>query len=77
MPTNTLHIMDHTGDVKVTWDPAIPAEVDHARKQFNDAKAKGFAGFEMTSDGKKGANHVREFNPQAGRIVMAPPMQGG
>jgi hypothetical protein len=74
---NTLSYMDpKAGDVKQTWDPRNPTEVEAARKLFNDLKGKHFEAYRAKADGGK---HTRmtEFDPEAGAIIMAPVTAGG
>lgn len=73
----TLATMGQRGDVKQIWDPANADEVAAARKTFNDLTKKGYLAFAVT--GSKGAKgeQIREFDPEASRIILAPPMQGG
>ena len=76
-PAHEMCIMDRTGDLKVIWDPDKEDEVEAARKQFNDLRKKGYAAYKV--EGKKGdkGEVIREFDPDAGRIILAPAMQGG
>lgn len=75
--TGTLAILDRTGDTKLIWDRAIPAEVENARRTFDDLRGKSFFAYRVT--GKKGARgeQITEFDPTAERIILVPPMQGG
>lgn len=71
-----LHVLDHTGDTKHMWDPNNPAEVHSAREVFENLKLKGFQAFSVKPGGEKDAV-IREFDPAAGKIIMAPPIRGG
>jgi hypothetical protein len=73
----TLATMGCSGDTKVIWDADNADEVAAAQRTFDDLKKKGFLAFAVT--GAKGAkgDQIREFDPEAERIIMAPPMQGG
>jgi hypothetical protein len=73
---STLEILDHTGDKKITWDPTKTDEVNAARVKFAEQKAKGHLAYRLDADGNKGAV-IREFEPSARRIVMAPQTVGG
>lgn len=74
---HAMAVMGAAGDTKYHWDASKPAEVEAARRQFeffmNDKK---YAAFRMSRDGAQG-EQIREFDPNAGRIIFAPPMQGG
>ncbi len=71
-----LSVMDHTGDIKLIWDSDNDDEVDLARKQFKEAKKKGYAAFSVNKKGDKG-EVIQEFDPNAEKIIMAPPLAGG
>ena len=71
-----LRLMDRRGDTRVMWDPYRKDEVDAARKQFDELKKKGYLAYSVKKKGEPG-EQIREFDPQAGKIIMAPPMQGG
>lgn len=75
-PTGLLECMDQTGDTKVEWNRHKPEEVAAAKASFDVLKGKGYAAFKLSSDGTKG-DQIREFDPEAGRILMAPPLGGG
>lgn len=72
-----LRVLDHTGDTKVIWDTEQDAEVEVARKTFNDLKKKGYMAYRV--EGKKGEKGevIREFDPNAGMLIMSPQMRGG
>lgn len=73
---HTMSVINKSGDVKVTWDPAVPAEVDIAREAFNAHKKKGHAMFRVKGLGGQGEK-MTEFDPQAERILVVPPVAGG
>jgi hypothetical protein len=64
------------GDTKVIWDPNNAAEVDNARNTYNNLKTKGFAAFSVKKNGEKGSQ-ITEFDSEAEKIIMVPPMRGG
>lgn len=69
--------MNHTGDTKTIWDIGNPDEVEAARKTFNQLTGKGYAAFRVTGkDGEKG-EQIRTFEPEAGKIILCPPLRGG
>ena len=89
---NELRIMDkQAGDLKITWDPEKPVEVEAARAAFKEAQAKGMLLYEILRFGKRGetleefdpdcgsvgGKVIREFDPKAKRIVATPPVAGG
>lgn len=72
-----LAILDHTGDTKIIWDRSKSIEVATARAAFDKAKAAGYVGYKVTgSDGLKG-EVMGAFDPEAERVIMAPPLKGG
>jgi hypothetical protein len=68
--------MDRTGDTRVMWDPNNGDEVTSARNQFNELRGKGYLAYKVTETAGKG-DLIREFDPDAGKIILAPPMRGG
>lgn len=74
---HALAIIDETGDTKVIWDPNNEDEVDAAKAQFKALKKKGYLAYAVKGkDGAKG-EQIHEFDPEAGRIILAPALQGG
>lgn len=71
-----LAILDSTGDTKTVWDPNSKDEVSLARATFNKLKKKGYLAYSVDGGGKKGTV-INEFDPNAGKIIMAPAIQGG
>lgn len=70
-----LATMDSSGDTKVSWDPSKPGEVAAARATFDSLRAKGYAAYRM--NGENQGEQIFTFDPAAGRIILAPAMQGG
>lgn len=71
-----LRVMQQKGDIKTIWDPENQDEVATAEKQFNDLIDKKFLAFNVKKTGKKGEK-ITEFDPDAGKIIMTPPIVGG
>lgn len=75
-----LRIMDReAGDLRVTWDPNVPAEVAAARAQFDSLigrGGKGYMAYKVQAGGGKG-EQIRQFDPNAEAIILAPAMVGG
>jgi hypothetical protein len=74
--TGRLEIVDPTGDTKLEWNQGNQVEVEAARASFDTHRRKGYHAYRMASDGSRG-EVIREFDPAAQRIIMAPPVQGG
>ena len=72
----TLHILDRTGDTRIEWNPANDAEVKMAKAAFKTAKDKKMLIYKVGADGSKG-ELLREFDPNAERIIAAPQTVGG
>ena len=73
---HSLHIMDGSGDTRMTWGDNT-AEVDAARSTFTELKGKGFLAYTVDpTDGSKG-EVIQEFDPEARAIIMAPQLVGG
>jgi len=64
------------GDFKVIWDPDNVDEVQHAKDTFKKFKKKGMAAYCVKKDGAKAAV-MRDFDPDAESMIMAPPLSGG
>lgn len=71
-----LRMMDASGDTKLMWDSEVDDEVKVARDTFNTLKKKKYIAFSVKKDGDKG-KAIDEFDPEAEKIIMAPPMAGG
>ena len=76
MTRNIMSAMGSAGDTRVEWNPDNEDEVKVARGVFDDLTKQGFTGFRVYDDGKKG-QQLTEFDPQAERILLIPPMAGG
>lgn len=74
--THTLHVMDHTGDTRLTWASGAEAEVAAARAMFDELKGKGYLAYTVQADGKPG-EVIRRFDPDAEAIIMSPQLVGG
>jgi len=72
-----IKVMGIYGDIKQMWDPTSPDEVAAAKRVFDDLRKKGHLAFAVTGAKAKKGEQITEFDPKAGRIIMAPPMAGG
>jgi len=65
------------GDHRIMWDRGNADEVAAARKAFRDLTGKGFLAYR--AEGKRGdqGEQIREFEPEAERIILVRPVQGG
>lgn len=75
-PPHVLHALNAEGDTKQTWDPNSAHEVEVAKKSFDFLKKKGFLAYSVDDQGNP-KELLREFDPNAGKIIMKPQMAGG
>lgn len=71
-----LYALDASGDSRFMWSKDNPDEVAAAKKTFKRLSEKGYDAFDVKADGSKGTK-IREFNPDAEKIIMAPRLVGG
>jgi len=61
--------LNHTGDIKYTWNRKNEAEVAAAEEHFKAMKAKGFLVFKVSRVGLKG-KEVAEFSGKLGGLIF-------
>lgn len=71
-----MRVLDSTGDTKVIWDPENEDETEAAEEQYDSLIKKGFKAFKVSKKGDKG-KAMKEFDSDAGKIIMVPAMVGG
>lgn len=73
-----MAVMGKDGDTKKIWDRTKPDEVEDAKRSFNYlVREKRYVAFHVTGkDGEKG-EQMREFDPEAGRMILVPALAGG
>lgn len=72
-----MSTLDRTGDVRQMWDRGSPDEVNAVRKQFRELTGKGYLAYRAEGkDGHQG-EQIREFDPDAERIILVKPLAGG
>jgi hypothetical protein len=78
-PENAIQfeVMGKEGDTKHTWDKTKPAEVEIARKMFNDFRDKKYVAYKMNPKDDSKGEQVKEFDPEAGAYLFAPALAGG
>jgi hypothetical protein len=69
--------INSSGDFKTIWDRTKPDEVELARNAFRAAKTKGFMAYKVEGKEGKRGEVLHDFDPDAERIILAPPMRGG
>lgn len=74
---HVLVILDRDGDTRITWDPDNEDDVENAREVFNRlVTEKKYQAFSVVEGGEKG-ELVREFDPEAEKLIMSPALVGG
>jgi hypothetical protein len=71
-----LRILDHTGHTEVAYDPADPVAVASVKEQFDAIMASQHGLAYTMENGEKGAV-VRDFDPTAKEMYVAPQIVGG
>lgn len=71
-----MRILDATGDTKIIWDKNNRDEVDNARDTYKKMKDKGYMAYSVKEDGEK-KKVVHEFDPEAEKLILTPPLRGG
>ena len=68
-----FHIMNSKdGDKRVIWNAQSLAEIQSAKRMFDDLKAQGLTPFRVGARGKASANEMEEFDPLAEQVIFAP-----
>ncbi len=71
-----MRIMGAEGDLKVIWDSEKEVEVKAAKKQFDELTGKNYLAFSVKKNGEQGEK-MKEFNPEAEKMIMVPMLRGG
>ncbi len=74
---HALHILDATGDTKMTWDASRQLEVDNARATFDKLRNQGYMAYRVLGKSGDKGEVMRDFDPAAERIILAPATVGG
>jgi hypothetical protein len=76
----TLNVLKaEAGDLTIAWDPTNETEVNLAREAFAKAKSEGYFAYAVGVDdaGETDRTAIKEFDPNATKIVMTPQLVGG
>ena len=74
---HVMEVMGREGDSKHIWDPGNYKEVEAMKDLFKSLTKKGYLAFSVNKkDGTKGTQ-IKKFDPEAGRIILTPPVVGG
>lgn len=64
------------GDLHVSWNVDNEEEVSTAKEMFSKKIKEGWSAFREKLSGTKG-DRIKEFDPDAQRIILVPPITGG
>lgn len=70
-----LRVMGGSG-VRLVWQADDEDSIAIARKAFDEAIAKGMNAYAVKRKGEQGEK-VTRFDPEAEKLILAPPMAGG
>lgn len=73
----TIRCLSREGDTKLSWNADNEFEVANAREMFNKLVRDGnWSAFMMKWRGGTGEK-ITEFDPNAAKIILVPPIGGG
>ena len=72
-----MSVLGMKGDTKIIWDADNEEEVANAKRTFNDLKKKGYYAYQVKGKDAHKGDIMQEFDPEAEKMILAPPMQGG
>jgi len=73
---NVIEVMDPSGHTRHIWNSEMEAEVEAAKSLFKTLVKKGYRAFHVKKDGEEG-KAMTDFDPEAEKMIMVPPLQGG
>lgn len=72
-----MRIMDvNKGDIKHIWDSEKPEEVEIARDLFRSTRKRGYRAYRVDTKGKQ-TIEMKDFDPEAQAMILAPFVSGG
>jgi hypothetical protein len=69
-------VLDQTGDTRHYWDRGNEVEVKEMKKLFKRMTDKGYQAWSVTQKGDQDRK-IREFDPEAEKIIFSPALVGG
>jgi len=75
--TGQMHPLNEEGDTKIIWDANDPASVATAKAAFDKAKREGMLAYRAEGEKGRRGTQIREFDPDAERIILVKPQAGG
>jgi hypothetical protein len=73
---SVIRVLGRTGDTEVEWNPETGQGVQSAKHVFEERTRRGYLAFVEGPNGE-GSNLIRNFDPKAGSIILAPRLVGG
>ena len=71
-----LRILGKDGDREMPWTPADSRQLTAVRCEFETLLRAGYQAYSLDDTGRTG-EHLRQFNPEAAEIILAPRFRGG
>jgi hypothetical protein len=71
---HTVRILDHSGDTKLTYDPADDAAVESIERRFTALMKQNFVAFDVST---QPGRIITAFDPAATEIIVSPRFAGG
>ena len=73
---NEFTVLDPNGHTTTMWDPQSPAEIERARRVFDEMRRRGYRAFRIGKDGGPGQPR-HSFDPKDDAMVFVPPIHAG
>jgi hypothetical protein len=73
-----IRVLNGSGDLRKIWNAANADEVEDARRSFEHlVKGKKYLAFRVNPEDNSKGDQIREFDPDAGKMILVPPVAGG
>ena len=73
-----IAVLNGSGDLRKIWNAANADEVEDARRSFEHlVKKKKYLAFRVNPDDNSKGDQIRAFDPDAGKMILVPPVAGG
>ena len=76
MGAREMDVMDTSGHSKHIWSSDSPDEVKSMKDLFESLTKKGYRAFHVNKAGDEG-KVMKDFDPDAEKMILVPPIQGG
>jgi hypothetical protein len=74
---HAFEVLGESGDTKHIWDKRKEDEVDAARSLFKSLTKKGYRAFHCTGKDGVAGEIMKDFDPDAERMILVPQVAGG